>query len=92
MPVLDEMPGADVSKLILSLDVMDTDYFFLGLFLYEEEPQANVLYSRAVGLVAGDVLISLRLTRCVTVVSSSVARAIRSMCESTATTTVAAVT
>ena len=55
MPVLAEMLGTDVSKLILRLDVVDTDSSFLDWFLHEEEAQSNVFHWWAISLVAGDV-------------------------------------
>ena len=55
MPVLVEVLGTDVSKLILRLDVVNTDSSFLYEFLNEEEAQSNVFHSRAISLVAGDV-------------------------------------
>ena len=55
MSLFVEMLGIDISKLILSFAVVDADSSFLNLFLDEEDPQSNVLYSRAMALLAGDV-------------------------------------
>ena len=47
--------GAQVCQLILTLDVVDAGLALLHKFLHEKLPQRDVLCTRTVGAVAGDV-------------------------------------
>lgn len=55
VPVLADVPGKNVTKLIRGLYVTDDDYSLLRQLLNKNMPQSNVLDSRAVGSISCDV-------------------------------------